>query len=109
MVKNVVTARVVPLLTAIALAAATSLVAAQEKVPEIKIEAGRSVKAVGRTTTGVPIEVVQVVHRINYSDLDLSTEAGATELQARVKHTAEEACKQLDRLYPVGTTEGPGK
>ncbi len=85
------------------------MAAAQEKVPEIRIEAGRSVKAVGRTASGVPIEVVQVVHRINYSDLDLATESGASELQARVKHTAEEACKQLERLYPVSTSEGPGK
>ncbi len=110
MVKNVVTAHAVPsLLAAFAAVMAASLAVAQEKVPEVKIEAARTVKVVGRTASGAPIEVVQLSRRINYSDLDLSTESGANELQARVKHNAEEACKELDRLYPLGTTEGPGK
>lgn len=76
---------------------------------EVRIEAARSVERIGRSsTTGAPIEIVQLTRRVNYSDLDLATQAGAHELEKRIKETSREACGQLDKLYPVGTSEGPG-
>lgn len=77
---------------------------------EVRIEASRPVvKQIGRSlTTGAPIDIVQLTRHVSYADLDLATHAGASELEARIKSTAREACRQLEQLYPIGTSEGPG-
>ncbi|MGB8365023.1 MAG: UrcA family protein [Rhizomicrobium sp.] len=54
----------------------------------------------GRSYTGVPIEVISLTRRVGYSDLDLTTVSGVTELKRRINDTAKDACKQLDTLYP---------
>jgi UrcA family protein len=53
------------------------------------------------------LPVVSVDWRVNYSDLDLSTHSGATELQNRIRNSATQACQQLARLYP-NSTESKG-
>jgi len=78
---------------------ATGLGFAQEP-SQVTVEAARSVQ-VGRTASGVPIEQITLTRRVGYSDLDLTTHAGATELEKRVNDTATAACKELDRLYPL--------
>ena len=97
-------------LTAVALAmTGTSAIAQQTETSEVKIEASRSVQRIGTSTIGAPIEIVQLTRRVNYADLDLATHRGALDLERRINDTAKAACKQLDTLYPLGTTEGPGK
>ncbi len=56
-------------------------------------------KEIGRTTSGIPIDLVQLTHRVSYRDLNLGTSAGAAELEKRVHSEAESACKQIDTLY----------
>jgi len=75
---------------------------------QVTIQAERPAKVVGRSYTGVPIELVTLTRRVSYADLDLTTHAGATELEKRVSDTAKDACKQLDTLYPLTAADtGP--
>jgi UrcA family protein len=103
MMINIATVRTTRvILAAAAVAVASSgAVAQQSDVPEVKIEASRSVTRVGTSTIGAPIELVQVIRRVSYKDLDIATPSGATELQKRIRATAQSACKQLDTLYPL--------
>lgn len=90
------------ILAAAAVAVASSgAIAQQSGVPEVKIEASRSVTRVGTSTIGAPIELVQLIRRVSYKDLDIATASGAAELQKRIRDTAQSACKQLDTLYPL--------
>lgn len=73
-----------------------------DDLPTITIGAGVMTKTViGRSSLGAPLEQVNITHRVSYSDLDLTTVVGATELKNRVKEAAKTACKQLDDLYPL--------
>ena len=93
--------RIGPAAVAASLCLAGAALAA-EPLPTITIGAGVMAKAVvGTTTIGAPMEEVTITHRVSYSDLDLTTQTGAAELKARVKETANAACKQLDELYPL--------
>ena len=55
----------------------------------------------GRTYSGIPIETVTLNREVGYADLDLKTEVGKDKLKSRIKKVAEEACDQLNRLYPA--------
>ena len=73
-----------------------------DDLPTITIGAGVMTKTnIGMSSSGLPLEEVTVTHRVSYADLNLATQAGAAELQRRVKETARAACKQLDELYPL--------
>jgi UrcA family protein len=73
-------------------------------VQEIVVEAAQT-PAAPQTGPGSRerLPVVSVDWRVNYSDLDLSTHSGATELQNRIRTSATQACQQLARLYPNST------
>jgi UrcA family protein len=88
----------------IALAAGLCLTipALADELPTITIGAGTITKTeVGRSSSGIPTEEVTITHHVSYADLDLTTQAGAAELDRRVRETARAACKQLDELYPL--------
>jgi UrcA family protein len=72
-------------------------------LPAITVQASHGVtqKQVGMSYTGIPIEQVQLSRHVGYSDLDLSTPAGRAALEKRIKTVAQEACKQLQTLYPL--------
>lgn len=73
-----------------------------DDLPTITIGAGTMTKtSIGTSSSGIPLEEVTVTHRVSYSDLNLTTVAGAAELKRRVEATARAACKQLDELYPL--------
>ena len=55
---------------------------------------------VGRTHAGMPIEEISLARKVNYSDLDLTTESGVANLRSRIAATAKQACSRLDALYP---------
>jgi UrcA family protein len=82
-------------------------VLAAEQVGEVTVEATRETKIVGRSYSGVPIEVISLTRRVSYADLDLTTQSGAAELEKRVNETAQAACKELDTLYPLTAAGGP--
>lgn len=83
------------------------VVVAQE-LKEISVEVARTTKIVGRSsTTGAPVELVTLTCRVGYSDLDLKSHAGAVTLEKRVRETAKLACDQLDKRYPLDSSESP--
>ncbi len=90
-----------PLLAALACVPA----AAQDGAPEIVVEAPRRVPvpAEGQrdSFTGAPVAVTTVQMQLLYGDLDLATEQGAASMMTRVERVAHDACKALDRLYPL--------
>ena len=88
-----------------ACAVASALVLATEPtaVPEITISAERPVATVvGRTSSGGQIVMYEVSYRLSYEDLDLATSAGADELRKRVQAAASSACKDLEKVHPLG-------
>jgi UrcA family protein len=93
------------LLVATGLAMVSALAVTQES-NEVTVEAARTVRQTERTYTGTPVELISLTRRVSYSDLDLTSHAGATELEKRVNDTAKAACKQLDTLYPLTSPGG---
>ncbi|MGC1386998.1 MAG: UrcA family protein [Steroidobacteraceae bacterium] len=76
-----------------------------QQMPEVTVQASRIVeKQAGRTSSGLPIVDVSLSYGVSYSGLDLSTYAGVTELEKRVKDAAMKACEELSRQYPMSTT-----
>lgn len=57
--------------------------------------------SITRRNTYPPIEQLTLMRHVSYSDLDLATYSGATELKKRVRDIAQKACKQLDDLHPL--------
>jgi len=83
------------------------VVIADEDLPTITITASRmgrsavTTDTVGRSaSTGAPIERLTLTWSVPFTDLDLSTHGGATELQNRVNARAKAVCQELDRLFP---------
>jgi UrcA family protein len=75
--------------------------AAQDE--EITVMAPRGVyrQQVGRSPTGVPIEEISLSRRVSYYGLDLRRPSDMNEMERRVRLTANEACDQITKLYPV--------
>lgn len=75
---------------------------AADQMSEITVEGSRMTKeVVGRSTsTGAPIELITLSRHVNYTDLDLTTHSGVTELQKRIDTTAKVACRELDKVFP---------
>ena len=69
----------------------------------ITVEAPRTVPVpVGRSaTTGAQIITTTVKMSVRYDDLDLSQPADGERLMTRVGRVAQDACEELDRLYPL--------
>jgi len=90
---------------------ATTLVsgiAAAQNMEEIKVTASREVetKTIGMdTSTGWlrPMVQVSLSSAVSYADLDLTSQAGASELEKRVNDTAKAVCKELRGKYPDAT------
>jgi len=54
------------------------------------------------TFEGIPYTRVHARRVVDASDLDLNTPWGVDALYYRVRRAADDACRQLDRLYPQG-------
>ncbi len=98
------------LLMAAGWAASASMARAQTAAGgsnEITVEAPRSVPVrVERSPyTGAAVAVTTVRMSVLYGDLDLATLRDANRLMVRVRNVARDACKQLDRLYPLDPDE----
>ncbi len=74
------------------------LVAAQDSSNEIVVTAPRHGQ---RTSSGTPIETVSHSTRVSTAGLDISTDAGLTALQPRIRAAAKKSCEWLDQHYPV--------
>lgn len=55
----------------------------------------------GSAASAVHYDLISVKFAVSYSDLDLSTHSGATELERRVNAAAKKGCAEIDRLYPL--------
>lgn len=71
---------------------------------EVKVEASKVVSmrhnGVG---TNIPYETVQLSRQVNFSDLNLTSESGRSELHRRISMAATTICEQLERLRPRGS------
>ena len=75
---------------------------------EVEVQAERIVRhEVGRSSSGIPIELIQLTRRVGYGDLDLKKHSDVTELEKRISATAEEACKTLADDYPLVAPNNP--
>ncbi len=94
-------------LAAIGIISASELALAQtQTAAEITITGERSSKIVGRSTIGAPIEELTLSRKVSFSDLDLTSSAGASELEKRVNETAKDLCAELDKLRPLEPATG---
>jgi UrcA family protein len=88
----------------------TGIATAQSQpLDEVVVSAQRVVATavLGRSSSGVPSELVSISFRINYADLDLSKSADVSTLQSRLESAARAGCQQLDKLYPFTPREAP--
>lgn len=105
--------RTTSVVAAAALMAALATAVAQTPPPqqEVTIHAQGHVKEarVGTSSSGIPIDQLQLSRAVSYSDLDLRGQAGQDELRDRIRHVARQTCQQLRSLYPVAlwTTDYP--
>jgi UrcA family protein len=56
---------------------------------------------------GAPIRDVAMSREVSFADLDLTTRDGAHALEARVRQTARNLCRQLDVMHPVKADDSP--
>jgi UrcA family protein len=92
-------------LVAAALAMASGAAVAQQTPSsmEIVVEAPRVERTAERGSSGAPIDIISVTHRVSYKDIDISTSSGAKVLETRIDTAAKAACKEIDTLYPLRT------
>ena len=80
-------------------------------LPEITIRAGATytVEKLGPSSTmkGAPQEQVTVARQVSYSDLDLGTGEGVTQLRKRIGDAAVASCNELKVLARLHTSEPP--
>lgn len=72
----------------------------------VTVEAA-TITVVGRSSsTGAPIKEIRIKSQVSYADLDLTTDAGAQELEKRVRDTAKSTCAEIKVDVPAqGSTE----
>lgn len=88
---------------AVGLLAAASLsgTALAQKTEEITVTGSRTVNAqVDRVPMGLPITSLSLSYGVSLAGLDLTTPAGAADLERRVNDAALAACKEISRQYP---------
>ncbi len=68
----------------------------------ITVVAPRAVtNEVRRSVSGGGSVVISIRITVRYADLDLARPAGAARLMTRIHAAAHDACRHLDRLYPL--------
>ncbi len=75
---------------------------------EVVIQAQRLVRhEIGRDSSGVPTELIQLNRRVGYGDLNLTKYSDVTKLKNRISTTARHACKSLAEMYPLVAPNNP--
>ena len=78
---------------------------AQEETENVTVFAPYVVK---KSNTGLGrnhVTTVSVSRAVAYDDLDLTSPDGQATLETRVKQTANDVCKELDKRYPASMSE----
>jgi UrcA family protein len=79
---------------------------AAEEVPElggVTVTSERQLSV--ERPTGVVDQEVRVKTLVRYSDLDVNTDKGRHDLEARITGAASEICTELDKILPFRTME----
>jgi UrcA family protein len=106
--KTIAQITALPLLAAAAFLAMQGAALAQpadeDAVNTITVVAPRSVtNQVHRSETGLGPATVTIRISVLYGDLNLARPADGTRLMTRIRSAARDACRHLDRLYPLVT------
>jgi UrcA family protein len=89
-------------LTLIAAGCTLAVAAAVAQPMEIVTVEAAQVITVGRSgTTGAPIKEITIKSQVSYADLDLTTDAGAKELEKRIRDTASSTCNDIRVDFPA--------
>jgi UrcA family protein len=81
-----------------------------QSLEEVKVTAARTfATTVGHSgNTGAPIVDISLSYGVSYRGLDLSTRAGAAELERRVNDAARAACEEISLRHPQGEPNDAG-
>jgi len=89
-------------LVIVAAGVAACSAASAAAVQEVTVQAERATSTVvGRSSSGAPIELLELRHRVSYADLDLAKQKDIAVLEQRVREAAASACSELDKLHPL--------
>jgi len=82
-----------------------SAVATAQNAKEVKIQAQRVIneKVIAHITGGGKIIELTLSYPVSVADLDITSVAGATELEKRVRDAARAACAEIGSKYPHAT------
>ena len=84
----------------------------QGSLPQVTVHGDRmlTVEKIGTSTTmkGAPIERTTLTRSVGYSDLNLGTYEGRSELRQRISEAALASCNELKLLAPLQTSEAAG-
>jgi UrcA family protein len=86
------------------LAAGCALVGAAavaQPMEVVTVEAAQVIVVGKSGTTGAPIKEITIKSQVSYADLDLTTEAGAKELEKRIRDTASSTCNDIRVDFPA--------
>ena len=94
------------ILLGIAIGAAASIsfgsIAVAQDLQEIVVTGkGVATQPAGKTASGVPIVDMSITYGVSYAGLDLTSAAGAAEIEKRVNDAAKDACKELSAKRPL--------
>ena len=82
-------------------ALATNIVCAEE-LTQVTVTATRpTTQIAGRSTIGADVQIISMSGTVKYSDIDISTRAGAAALENRIRAAAKAECEELDKHYPL--------
>ena len=67
----------------------------------VTVEAAQVISVGRSTTSGAPIKEITIKSQVSYADLDLTTDAGAKELEKRIRDTASSTCNDIRVDFPA--------
>jgi UrcA family protein len=105
------TSKLLPSGMALAAGALLSVGAFAQDMNEIVVESSPAhvERAPGSAGSTVHYDLISVKYAVMYSDLDLSTNSGAVELEHRIKAAAKKGCADIDKQYPLATPASSDK
>jgi UrcA family protein len=73
---------------------------------DVIVQAERPEITIKMPVHGSPVKVISLAQHVSYGDLNLTTPAGAAELERRVTEAAAAVCRKLDKVYPDSRPKG---
>jgi UrcA family protein len=85
---------------------AGDVLAQNESMPEVIVQASRLVSTtmVSKSSSGIPIDQVSMGYTVTAQGLDIGTPIGAHAFETRLTDAAVVACRELGRRYPNSGT-----